>query len=89
MLRFMQFPWEEIGYSFKIIGGFYVLFSLLFHEELKHAHMRFIITLDIVPINIAVVISWRLNNIFPGRFDKHSRWGEKLGIRLAAQIIIT
>jgi two-component system, LytTR family, sensor kinase len=89
-MKLMRFSKKEILYSFLITSGFYVLFFTFFPQELKHAHARFIpIALDIVSINLAVLISWRLNIIFSDHFDQHYKWEERPIIRLITQIIIT
>jgi two-component system, LytTR family, sensor kinase len=89
-MKFMQFSKKEIGYSFLITSGFYILFFFLFPEELRHMHSKAIpIALDIISINLAVLISWRLNSIFSNHFDKHYRWEERPFIRLVTQIVIT
>ncbi len=89
-MKLFKFTWKEIGYSFIITSVFYVLFFVMFPEEVRHAHSLAIpVIFDLVTINFAVLISWRLNNIFSGKFDKNYPWEEKPVTRLAAQIIIT
>lgn len=89
-MKFLRFTLKEIGYSFLATGFFYFLFFLMFPEEVRHAHARvFPIVFDLITLNFAVLISWRLSNIFSNNFDKHYPWEKKPAIRLATQIIVT
>ena len=89
-MKFLQFTWKEVLYSFIATSGFYALFFLMFPEEVRHAHTLVLpIVLDLITLNFAALISWSFNKVFSSSFDKHYPWEEKPVIRLATQIIVT